>query len=47
VNGGKHKRKEKWVDNVKGGNCLKDLGINIRVTLNLISKNRMVGYGLD
>jgi hypothetical protein len=49
VNGGKLGRKEKWVDNVKEGNVLKDLGVSIRVTLhvNIISRNRMVGYGLD
>jgi len=44
---GKHGRKEKWVDNVKVGNSLKDLGINMRVTFSPISKNMMVGYGLD
>jgi hypothetical protein len=35
---GTHGRKEKWVDNVKEGDCLEYLGINVRVTLNFISK---------
>jgi hypothetical protein len=42
----KHGRKEKWVGNVKEGNSLEYLGINMRVTFSLISKNMMVGYGL-
>lgn len=34
------------MDNVKEGDSLEDLGINMRITFSLISKNMTVGYGL-